>query len=136
MMPSGVGGVAISVPFAHRYCCPMPIGSTLSVLAARVCVPSLRVRQLLLVWSSDLCVSQVGGRGRVACKPLILIEAPSPATPHGMLIRGQTYLPRRRRPQCDFPPLSTHFTAVLTCTPVPWTSASSHRAVTSWCTVT
>src|SRR2546428_6393892 len=69
MMPSGVGGVAISVPFAHRYGCPMPIGSTLSVLAARVCVPSLRVRQLLLVWSSGLCVSQVGGRGR-ACTPL------------------------------------------------------------------
>src|SRR5215510_4933900 len=65
MMPSGVGGVAIAVPFAQRYCCPMPIGSTLSVLAARGCVPSLRVRQLLLVWSSGLCVSQVGVRGRV-----------------------------------------------------------------------
>src|SRR5437016_12122127 len=70
MMPSGVGGVAIAVPFAHRYGCPMPIGSTLSVLAARVCVPSLRVRQLLLVWSSGLCVSQVGGRGRVGSTAL------------------------------------------------------------------
>src|SRR5207244_12331195 len=70
MSPSGVGGVAISGPFAHRYGCPMPIGSTLSVLAARVCVPSLRVRQLLLVWSSGLCVSQVGGRGRVGSTAL------------------------------------------------------------------
>ena len=39
-MPSGVGGVVIVVFFAHRSCCPMFLGSTLSVLAARVCADS------------------------------------------------------------------------------------------------
>src|SRR5438552_2023014 len=70
------------------------------------------------LWRLTLAVSRASSRSDVGAKAvgvgssaLILIEAPSPATPHGMLIRGQTYLPRRRRPQCDFTPLSTHFTA-------------------------
>src|SRR6266536_2593300 len=96
MMSSGVGGVAISVPFAHRYCCPMPIGSTLSVLAARVCVPALRVRQLLLVWSSGPCVSQVGGRGRVGSTAWFGREChpPRDADPMVVFLDARSITPR------------------------------------------
>jgi hypothetical protein len=54
----------------------------------------------------------------VGSTALILIEAPSPADHRGMLRVGKTRLLTRRRPQCDFTPHSTHFTAASTCTPV------------------
>src|SRR5215831_18652644 len=90
----------------------MPIGSTRSVLAARVCVPSLLVRQLLLVWSSGLCVSQVGGRGHVGCRPLILIEAPSSTYHRGMLDVGNGH-DEEEETSCDFTPNSPKRIAAL-----------------------
>src|SRR5215467_1258491 len=71
----------------------------------------------------------------VRCKPLILIEAPSPAYPGGMLVVGKS-LSKEEETSCDSTPPSTHFTAASTYTPEPCTSASSTRAARFSCTAT
>src|SRR5712691_10659029 len=70
----------------------------------------------------------------VACKRLILIEAPSPAYRRGMLRVAKPVEQTRRRPQCDSTPNSTPFTAGSISMPAPCTCASSTKPVKHCCT--
>src|SRR5215813_3685879 len=45
----------------------------------------------------------------VACTPLIMIEASPSVYPSGMLSLVKSHSLKRRRPQCDSTPISTHF---------------------------
>src|SRR5262249_26955845 len=76
-------------------------------------------------------------RSRIAVRwsALILIEAPSPAYPGGMLVVGKS-LSKEEETSCASTPPSIHFTAASTCMPERCTSASSTRAARSSCTVT
>ena len=70
----------------------------------------------------------------VACTPLILIEAPSPADHRGMLRVAKPVSQTRRRPQGDSTPHNIRFTVVSICTPAPWTSVSSTKPEKHACT--
>src|SRR5215510_3815725 len=95
-------------------CCPMP-----AVSRCRKPERSAAKRRLEAVGSTAL----------------ILIDAPSPAYPGGMLVVGKS-LSKEEETSCVSTPPSIHFTAASTCMPERCTAASSTRAARSSCTVT
>src|SRR5262252_7166473 len=85
--------------------------------------------------STEVRMSTEPALWAVRSTALILIEAPSPAYPGGMLVVGKS-LSKEEETSCDSTPPSTHFTAASTYTPEPCTSASSTRAARFSCTAT
>src|SRR5439155_9501799 len=69
----------------------------------------------------------------VACRPMILIEAPSSAYHGGRLSLGHRHAHEEETSGAS-PPTNTHCTAASTCLPAPWMAVSCVRTARLCCT--